>query len=254
MIYYYAGKLREGAFPIDPAAPGFRYGAGFFETICYNGSVLCHLDRHLDRLFHALRDHAVPHRSIDFEAAILRVLAENGLSESFARVNIVYPMREPEARPVVMAAPFEPAPHKAYRLCVCSDRHVSALNAYKTTSYMFFHLARRQAQAIGFDDAVLLDLNDNLLESSTGAILLKRQGEYFEMDSPYKLPSTALALAGEVLDVVPATVPLGDLGQYRHAYLLNSLIGMRPIVSIGENAFIPDEGPCQKVTDVVLER
>lgn len=253
MIHYHNGTYSRESIPLDPSAPAFRYGAGFFETIYYNGNKVCHLHMHLDRLLHSLRAYRVEHETVDFEPVIHQVINRNGLEKSHARVNIFYPIETPVAHPVILAVPHEPKPYKAYRVCLCKDRHVSSLNAVKTTSYMFFHLALKEARARGFDDAALTDFDNNLLETTTGAILLEKDGDFFEMDTPYKLPSSALKIAGNVLEIMPRTVTLDDLPRYRHAYLLNSIIGMRPIVSIGETAFVPDEEACRQVSEIVLE-
>jgi len=253
MIHFYKGQYSREGVMLDPSAPAFRYGAGFFETLYYNGRKLCHLDNHLDRLLHSLRAYNISYETIDFEPIIHQVINRNGLEGQTARINIFYPIEEPEAHPVILAVPHEPKPYKAYRLCICNDHHVSTLNAQKTTSYMFFHLALKQAHARGFDDAALFDFNKNLLEATTGAIVLEKAGEFFEMDTPYRLPSTALNLASTVLDILPETVSLNDLPSYRHAYILNSVIGMRPVVAIGETAFVPDEEACRKVSELVLE-
>lgn len=254
MIHYANGTLGSGPVALDPASPGFRYGAGFFETIYFNGTQLCHLDTHLDRLLGSLRMHGIPYKGVDFEAVIHSVLAANSLDAAPARVNIVYPVGTDMAHPVILAAPYEPQPYKAYRLCICEERHVSTLNAHKTTSYMFFHLALRQARARGFDDAALFDFDNQLLESTTGALLFKKNGEYFQPLTRYKLPSTALALAGTVINILSKPISIDDLEQYRHAYILNSLAGMRPVVAIGETAFIPDEAACEAPTRLILER
>jgi 4-amino-4-deoxychorismate lyase len=253
MTYYSNGKYRLDGVLMDPSQPGFRYGAGFFETLYYNGRKVCHLPVHLDRIFHSMRDFGIEHEDVDFEAVITQVLNRNNLLGQPARVNIFYAMETPKAHPVILAAPFEPKPYKAYRLCLCTDRHVSTLNAHKTTSYMFFHLALKQARAKGFDDTVLLDFDNTLLEATTGALLFKREANFYELESPYRLDSTTLRLAKQVLDVVSAPVGLEDLPRFRHAYLLNSLIGMRPVVAIGETAFVPDEDACRPVTELVLE-
>lgn len=252
MIHYAKGEYHQDTVPTDPTSSGFRHGTGFFETIAYNGRRLCHLDRHLDRIHHSLRSYGMEYEAVDFTAVIAGVLERNGLDDRFARVNITYLLEEDMAHPVVTAAPFEPMPYKAYRLALCSDRHISPLNGHKTTSYMFFALAMRQAKAGGFDDAALFDFDDTLLESTTGAILLQKDGGFVKMDSPYRLASTALALAEDILDVSARRVTRDDLASYRNAYLLNSLIGMRPIVAIGEVAFVPDEEPCRAVTQAVL--
>jgi len=253
MIHYFKNEYSREGLSLDPAAPAFRYGAGFFETIYYNGSRLCHLDIHLDRLLGSLRAYQIKYETIDFESVIRQVINRNGLEGETARVNIFYPIESDSAHPVILATSHEPKPYKAYRLCICTDHHVSSLNAQKTTSYMFFHLAMKKALARGFDDVALIDFDNALLEASTGAIVLEKEGDFFQMDSPYRLPSTALTVAETVLEILPTTVTLDALPAYRHAYILNSIIGMRPIVAIGETAFVPDEEACRKVTEMVIE-
>ncbi|MCJ2165135.1 MULTISPECIES: aminotransferase class IV [unclassified Pseudodesulfovibrio] len=252
MIHYRNNGYTLEGISLDPSAPAFRYGAGFFETLYYNGRDVCHLDMHLDRILHSLRSYDIPYTTVDFEEVIHQILNRNGLEKQTARVNIFYPIETEAASPVITAAPHDPKPYKAYRLCVCKDRHVSTLNGQKTTNYMFFHLAMRRAKSRGFDDAALFDLEDNLLEAATGALVLQKEGQFVCVDSPYRLPSTALALAREVLDILPVRLPMEELTSFRHAYILNSVIGMRPVVSIGETAFVPNDDPCKEVMQLVL--
>jgi 4-amino-4-deoxychorismate lyase len=252
VIHYKDGGYGLEGVRVDPAGAAFRFGAGLFESIYYNGRELCHLGRHLDRLLHGLRAYGLAYATVDFPEVAGQVLNRNGLEGRPARVDIVYPVEDGVAAPVVLAEPYEPKPYKAFRLCLCEDRHVSALNGHQTTNKMFSYLARRQAAACGFDDAALFDLDDNLLEGASGALVFEKQGHFVCVDSPYRLPSIALDLAGTVLDIVAVRVPLDELPSFRHAYLLNSLIGMRPVVAIGETAFVPDDTACDKVSPLVL--
>jgi 4-amino-4-deoxychorismate lyase len=253
MIHYFKDQYSREGVQLDPRAAAFRYGVGFFETLFYNGQKICHLDLHLDRLLHSLRVFDIEYETVDFEEIINQVIHRNGLVGETSRINIFYPIEEEKAYPMILATRHESKPYKAYRLCVCSDRHVSTLNGQKTTSYMFFHLAMKQAQARGFDDAALVDFRNNLLESTTGALVLEKNGDFFQMDSPYRLPSTALAVAESVIEILPKTISIDDLPSYNNAYILNSIIGMRPVVAIGETAFVPNEDVCRKVTEAVIE-
>ncbi|MBG0790623.1 MAG: aminotransferase class IV [Desulfovibrionaceae bacterium] len=252
MIHYRDNGYTLEPVPMDPAAPAFRCGAGFFETLYCNGGEIRHLEKHLDRIFHSLRTFDVEYETVDFEEVIAQVLNRNGLTGQTARVNIFYPMGADTASPVVTAAPHEPKPYKAYRLCVCKNRHVSMLNGHKTTNAMFAHLALRRALSRGFDEVALFDLDCNILQAAEGALAFKKEGAFVCVDSPYRQPSIALDLAGEELNIQPARIGPDDLPGYRHAYILNSLIGMRPVVSIGETAFVPDDDACAKVMRRVL--
>lgn len=252
MIHYHGNRYTLEPVGLNPADPALRCGAGFYEILYYNGSRVCHLDMHLDRLLHSLRAFAVEYETVDFEEVIDQVIERNGLTGRTARVDILYPMGDGPASPVITAAPHDPKPYKAYRLCLCDDRHVSSLGAYRTTSAMFAHLALRRARARGFDDAALFDLDDNLLEAATGALVFKKEGTFVTVDSPHRLESTALDLAARQLDILPVRLPLEDLPSFRHAYILNSIIGMRPVVAIGETAFVPDDDTCQAVMETII--
>jgi len=252
MQHYRNRGFHDGGVTLDPTQPAFRYGAGFFETFYYNGSAVCHPERHLDRLFHGLRACGIRYESVDFPALADELLERNDLVGRPARINLFYLLEGDLARPVVMAVPHEPQPDRTYRLCRCADHHVSSLNAMKTTSYMFFHLALQRAREEGYDDAALTDLDGNLLETTTGALLLAGEGGFVETATPFRLPSIALDLARTVLDIAPRTVNVEDLSRFRHAYILNSMVGMRPVVAIGEYAFAPDEAACRRVSPLVL--
>ncbi|EGB15504.1 aminotransferase class IV [Pseudodesulfovibrio mercurii] len=252
MIHYKDGGYGLEGVRLDPAGGAFRFGAGLWETVYYNGRELCHLDRHLDRLLHGLRSYGLEYATVDFPAVAGQVLNRNGLEGRPARVDIVYPVDGRAASPVLTAEAVEPKPYKAFRLCVCEDRHVSALNAVRTTNGMFRFLALRQATARGFDDAALFDLGGNVLEAAGGALVFEKQGQFVCVDSPYCAPSVALDLARTVLDILPVRVPSADLESFRHAYLLNSLIGMRPVVAVGETAFVPDDAACDRVSPLIL--
>jgi 4-amino-4-deoxychorismate lyase len=252
VIHYKDGGYHLEGVRLNPEGSAFRFGAGLLETVYYNGRDLCHLGRHLDRLLHGLRAYGLAYTTVDFSQVAGQVLNRNGLEGGPARVDIVYPVEGGVASPVILAEAVEHKPYKAFRLCLCEDRHVSALSGHKTTNGMFAFLAQHRAMVRGFDGATLFDLDDNVLESTAGALVFEKQGQFVCVDSPYRLPSIALDLARTVLDILPVRVPLSELPSFRHAYLLNSLIGMRPVVAVGETAFVPDDAACGKVSPLVL--
>jgi len=241
----------EGA-SFDPLDPAFGTGTGFSESIFYNGRQICHLERHLDRLLQSLRDYDIPYTAVNFDEVINQLLKRNGLVATTALIKIHYLLTKGAASPVITTEPMEYRPYKAYRLCVCDDRHISGLGSLRTSSTMFSHLALRRARSHGFDDVALFDLNNFLLESATGSLVLRKQGQFVCVNSPYRLNSVALNLAKNILDIVPVKISCQELESYHNAYICNSLIGMRPVVSIGEIAFIPDDESCSKVMSRIL--
>ncbi|WP_316898058.1 aminotransferase class IV [Pseudodesulfovibrio indicus] len=252
MIHYQKGTYSQEGVRLGATSPALLHGAGFGEILYHNGRELCHLDLHLDRLLHALRSYGVPYETVDFHDVVTELLDRNGLRGQPARVDILYPLDSDTASPVVTARPHEPKPYKAYRLCLCEERHLSALAGHRTANGLFHHLARQLARSRGFDDAALFDMEDNLLEATRGALVFEKQGVFACVDSPYRQPSIALDIARRVLDILPLRIPQDELPGFRHAYILNSLIGMRPVVSLGETGFVPDTDTCNRVSEAVL--
>lgn len=252
MIHYYKNRYHEGDVFLSPASPAFRFGTGFFETILYNGKKVCHFDRHSARIHSSLDHFCIPYEPVPFEEIIPLLLEKNNLTGRSARINIFYPVAGSITTPVVTAAPYERITDRVYRLAYSPDHHISSLNAHKTMAYMFFNLAHARAIAEGFDDALLTDLNGHVLETTTAALLFKKDGKFLEPNTPHKLPSIALELARSHIEVESQHIGFEMLSGMEHVYALNSLVGMRPVVGIGGEAeFEPDEKPCREITRLI---
>ncbi|WP_147819510.1 aminotransferase class IV [Salidesulfovibrio onnuriiensis] len=252
MIHYHRNRYREGDVFLSSSSPAFRFGTGFFETMLYNGKRVCHFDRHSARVHSSLDHFCIPYEPAPFEEIIPLLLEKNGLTGRTARVNIFYPVAGSTTMPVVTVAPYERRLDRVYRLTHCPDHHVSTLNRYKTMAYMFFNLAHARAIAEGYDDALLTDLEGKVLETTTAALLFRKDGVFIEPATSFKLPSIALDIARERLDIERRPVGREELAAMDHAYALNSLVGMRPVTDIaGELAFEPDETSCAEVTELI---
>jgi 4-amino-4-deoxychorismate lyase len=189
----------------------------------------------------------------DFETVILDVLRENQLHRICARINIYYAItsKASAATPLVAAYPYTPDTQRVYRLDNSSLRHDSHLCAHKSMNYMHYFITRTAAEKRGFDDAVLVDRDGAIREATTAALVFHDGERYFTPDVENPFPSVSLEIAKSILpisNVVQVPSKPAILGKYRHAYVLNSLIGMRPVIQIGETEFEPDEAGCTQVT------
>ncbi|MBU1249449.1 MAG: aminotransferase class IV [Proteobacteria bacterium] len=255
MIYWYRGELGEDRVALSLEGEAFRFGTGVFETLYYNGRTICHLDSHLRRLTAALVELDLAHAPLEaetFSRIIGEVLGKNGLERHPARINIYCFLDGEVIEPLVTARPHTPDPERVFRLQVCPERHVSTLSAHKTMNHMFHARALARATAEGFDSAVLLDMDYNLLEANSSALLFARSGRFITPATCYKLPSTALEAAARVLTIREEPLGLESLSRFDHAYILNSIIGMRPVTTIGRTDFPPDHSTCTKATAAIL--
>ena len=255
MIHWQGGALHEGGVRLDIGSPAFRYGAGFFETILWNGRAPSRLAAHVARLEASLAHFGLSAQPVDYDYVIAEVVQANGLGGRQARVNIFAPVEEEDAAvaPIVTAAPYDPpAPDRTYSLRLAAPATQGSLAVHKSMNYMLCYLERRAARALGQDDAVLTQPGGIVVEATTAALLFG-DGECFcTPTGGCRLPSTTLAAARDLLPVRDCTVRAGELRAFRHAYLLNSLQGMRPVTVIGAHAFAPDFATCQRCNPVLL--
>lgn len=261
MIFYYKGDWLEDRLPVDLASVHFRFGAGFFETILHNGQRLMHLDRHLERLYESLETFTFAYEKLELEAVIGEVLGRNGLTRRMARVNVFYLIPEPfpappepgedKARALVTAWPHDLEPNKTLELTIFAKTHISHLSAHKAMNYMHQYLALRDARQRGFDEAALTD-GARIMEAATAGLVFGDSEGLYTPGGAYLLPSTALSVAREVLDIGQADVHADNLEAYRYVYALNALNGMRPVTRIDSMRFEPDWLSCRRANEAIL--
>ncbi len=253
MIYFRKGKLTEELIGLDLAQPAFRTGYGFFETIAWNGNKICHLDLHLARARKSLAQFNLIEEAIDYRKAILDVVEANKLENEFARVNIFFPAERRRTFPIVSAVPFEYISDRVWSLKPNTDIFLSSLMQHKTMNRMSYLNAWQDAVDSGFDDALLLDFEGNILESSFASLLFQEGDRFIEPQTEYKLPGTAQFIAAKHILIESEPVQLASINQYDHVYALNSLGGMIPISAIGEAKFKTNHTVSDKLSNYILE-
>lgn len=255
MTYYYRNSYVNDRISLDVRSPSFKFGLGFFETIFYNGEIICHLEAHISRIQSSLKTYQIAYETIDFEQVISEVLKQNELSDICARINIYYPVETESSSvsPLIAAYPYSPEPDKTFSLAISPYHHQSHLCAHKSMNYMHFYLAQMEARRRGFDDALLTDQSGRVLETSTASLVFSDGENMFTPATGEQLPGIALKVASTVLDIGERDITLDDLPELKHAYVLNSLIGMKPVVKIDDLAYAPDPATCSQVSSEVLQ-
>ena len=251
------GKLLPvGQAALDPRDRGFTLGDGLFETMRARGGAVLRIERHLSRLRAGAAVLGLSPLPKDEELAdaIARTLAANELAEAAVRLTVSrgVPERrgllpEPEPRPsvVVHAEPFAGYPDELYASGVRAvisgipRNERSPLSRIKSLNYLENVLARREAEARGADDALLLNTAGDLAcASATNLFLL--------LDGALVTPSvTSGALPGTVrelvvaelapqigLEVVERAVRPEELSAAEEAFLTNALLGIVPLTEV----------------------
>lgn len=268
-MFFDGADFREDRIELSVTGPAFRFGMSFFETLFWDGAGVCRLAQHLARVHASLAAFDVPYVNVDFEDIIQQVAEANGLIGKCGRVNIIYPVDSypdadiPACRPVICAVKYDvPEVTSARRLTISPRPLYIWMGAHKSANYLPYFMARREAATHGFDDALLVSPDGYVLEAATSALVFRRGKTFVTPRHPLRgesapgvLPSTALEAARGVLAIEEKPILLQDVDtSFDSAYVLNSLIGMLPVASIGDALFEADGTPCGSVRKAVHSR
>ncbi|NTU42288.1 MAG: branched-chain amino acid transaminase [Nitrospirales bacterium] len=175
-----------------------HYGLGAFEGIrCYNtpkGPAIFRLDEHVKRLFQSARIFLIdiPFTEEEIRQAIIDTVRVNGLKECYIRPLVyigtgamgLYPRGNP-IRVAIAAWPWgaylgEESLEKGINVKVSSfiRNHVNSnMSRGKVCGYyVSSQLAKKEAIACGFDEAILLDTEGYVAEGSGENIFIVREG------------------------------------------------------------------------------
>jgi branched-chain amino acid aminotransferase len=253
--------VNDGLVPLDEAAldprdRGFTLGDGLFETIRARGGRPLLLDLHLARVRAGAGRIGLSRIPDDetLSGAIHKTLEANGLSDAAVRLTIsrgvpanrgLSPNPEPAPSLVVHAQPFAGYPAELYsrgmRTVISSiprNEH-SPLARIKALSYLDNVLARRESEARGVDEALMLNTAGHLACASAANLFLAR-GESLLTPDPESgvLPGTVRGLVlAELapqmgLTAVERPVRTEELAKADEAFLTSALLGVMPLTEV----------------------
>ncbi|BCI68461.1 aminotransferase class IV [Acetobacter aceti] len=228
---------------IDPTDRGLLLGDGLFETMRVAASCVPLLERHLDRLTAGCMTLLLPPPDrIMLRRAVDDLLTASGLVDGSMRLTVTRGCGPRGLRPPVQVQPTlmltcasatkgMPGP---VRLGV--SRYVrdgnSPLSRVKSLNYLPMVMARMEAVAAGYDDALLLDAQGNVAEASAANILLMLEGRL--VTPPVEdgaLPGTSRARLLEAGLCVEQSVPFARIREVKVGWLVSAL-SQQPIASV----------------------
>jgi branched-chain amino acid aminotransferase len=233
---------------------GFLYGYGLFETMrAYRGRVF-RLESHLERLARGAAAIGMGQRlaGLDLARACRETLAANNLKEARVRLTVTngvsdaFPwMDTPELPTVaVTARAFTPLPPEKYErgfkaivasTCRCAR---SAVSGIKSVDYLVNVLARREAAAKGFDEALLLDDRGYVAEGGNSNVFFVRKGGLVtpSLESgilPGITREAVMGLAGQLdINVNEADIRVADLSGFEEAFMTSSTMEVMPLAGV----------------------
>lgn len=241
---------------------GFTLGDGLFETVLWLDGKPVLWDEHVDRLLRgcAVLDLPAPDPAQLLQAARMQAdgLARAAVRLTWSAGSGGRGLDRPaaiEPRLVVTAA-TSTLPAGPVRLATVSVRRndASPASRLKTLSYMDNILARREAQARGADDAVMLNMQGDVACSSVANLFWLKDGALFTPALECGVLDGVVrgrVVAG--MDAREVAAPAAVLAQADAIFLTSSLIGMRWASELDGRTLRPDPGLQVQLEQVIWD-
>jgi 4-amino-4-deoxychorismate lyase len=256
---------------LDPAGRVVQYGDGVFETLCVRHGVPEYLDRHMrrlkagcERLQLAFSDWQgltaeVRARAGENAGAVIKVIlgrAAGGRGYRFAPEQPVTRIVSTQALPAV--PPQHSEQGVRVRLCELRLGLQPALAGIKHLNRLEQVLARAEWQQ-DYAEGLLLDSNGRLVEGTMSNLFLVRDGVLLtpRLDAcgvAGVMRSVLIDLAAaQGIDLRRQALQPADLGSVQEVFVCNSLIGIWPVIAVGEQ-FTFDAGGVTRALQRALAR
>jgi para-aminobenzoate synthetase component 1 len=245
---------------------GVQYGYGFFETIRVGSGGISFLDEHMERFNRAWKGlffNDPP--DLTWDVIIDQVITSNGLNGKTAAIKIMATKGDRETPPfnnniIVTARHYvhrltamaEPGLH----LATYPEPRQTPLADHKTLNYLYYLLAGKWAKDKGADEALIMNPDRTVSETSTGNILLIKDRTVTVPISLHVLPGIMEGVVCRLLskwgyEIIKRRIATEDLLGAGLVLITNSLIGAVPALIL-DNKRISSSDLWQRINQEVL--
>jgi 4-amino-4-deoxychorismate lyase len=236
------GKPLEQKLPLR----SLFYGEGLFETFRWKDSPPVFLRKHLKRMKKDSELLSIPFPGEEkIKNAVREAVDKSGVKDAYVKLCLLsagpikFHERGDEGQVLVVVRGYEP-PKEYVRVHVTPFKRASSspLLRVKSLNYLENVLARREAERMGYDEALLLNERGEVTEgSSTNIFWVKRNVLYTPALECGLLPGITrealISLAPELdLEVKEGRFNLDEVLTSQGAFFTNSLIGITAITEI----------------------
>lgn len=264
IIYLNGEFVTEDKAKISVFDRSYLFGEGLFESFrSYDGHIPF-LKNHLARLEWSATyfDWEMP-ADVDFGSVCSELLQCNGLKDARFRL-VLSRAHSPTGKInrhnlVIFCQALDAVPHN-YRLQTMRRRLNDGLPqvAMKTTNYLTKILARHEARAAGFDDAILLNHHGRVTEAASGNLFwLDRDGHLFTpmaeegMLGGIMRQQVMQIIKNKKMTVREGMISAEDFSHAREIFLTNSVVGIKPVVAVDQRVI--SGGDVGGVTQQLME-
>ena len=229
------------------------YGEGVFETFRFNGDLPSRIKKHYSRLIEGAKLLRIPEITYDdFVYHIRQAVEKLDQKDLYVKVillsegNLDYPLLPYRSNIMVVVKPFKPISKEKISITLAPFKVHSSnpLIKVKTTNFAEKVFAKRYAKDKGYDDAVFLNENGEITETTSSNIFwIKGRFMYTPSVDCGLLPgitreTVILEARKQGFNVVEGRFHLDDIKDADLIFVTNALNG---IIKVGKFDFVNQE-------------
>jgi len=264
-IVFLNGNFCGAAKACIPAEdPGLLQGIGLFETMRSRNRKIVYFDEHLTRIKNSCKliDLKFPYSVSRLKNIIKKMVEINAVRD--ARVRLTLWGSKSGTSILVTAKKYNPFSLGKYKtgftaeVAAFKQNEDSWLSQIKTTNRLYYELCLREAETLGFDEALIVNNSGYIAEATRSNIFLAKNNEIF---TPYLKCGCLDGITRKaIFDLAKKykikaheeNFTLQDLYYADEAFLTNSLMGVMPLVSVEKNKIA--NGKRGKLTKVFINK
>jgi branched-subunit amino acid aminotransferase/4-amino-4-deoxychorismate lyase len=263
MILFDGKPIKEG-FPVR----SLLYGEGLFESFRWRGKTPVFLAKHLERMKNGAEALGIPFPGMgDTKCTLENAVLDSQISDAYVKICLlsqgssVFYGNSNGASILVVVRQYQ-FPDELIKAHVSSFRRnsMSPILGMKSLNYLENILARRDARALGFDEAIFLNENGEITEGSANNIFWLKEGVLFTASLECGLLSGIIR--GVVIDIArelgirieEGRFGLDDLASSEGVFFTNSLVGAVLASQIDGFEFPFDSQVFKRIKDVLFEK
>ncbi|MFC1931080.1 branched-chain-amino-acid transaminase [Chloroflexota bacterium] len=258
---------------------GFLWGDGVYDALCVFNGYIMELDRHVDRLFRSIQSFHLdmPLSKEKCKEAIIKVAETNGDKSQYIKIIVtsgvgphpVMNRKDCKTTVVIFSRPFfflvsrEDEYEKGIKTIITSLRRIPAQcldPKAKNLNYANFVLAEHEAQTVGMDMAIMLDIHGFVNEGPGYNIFVVRQGRISTPPSGNILMGVTRETIFDIckeegIEIVEEQLVTYDLYTADEIFMSNSISGVTVVVEVdGRTIASGKPGPVtQRLRKVYLD-
>jgi branched-chain amino acid aminotransferase len=230
---------------------GLIRGDGVFEVIrLYEGRTFA-LEDHLRRLERSALNLRLPVDLESIRADIGRLLAHAGSGPDHQLLRVLLTRG---GRRLLLTEPLPPSPEQV-RLGSITYQPTLVLDGVKSLSYAGNMLASRLARERGFDEALLVTPEGQVLEAPTSSFFWVKGGDVFTPPlSEHILASITRRVVMEQAGAVERSATLQDVQDADEAFIASTTREVQPVAAIDERSLPVPGSVTARLAQVVASR